>query len=72
MPTGDVVVKICTASSNCLHRFIFEGQCGYGCGYYAYCDFQLPRDSREKMYEQISMNEFINKHGNELKDKDNL
>ena len=36
---------ICAANYSCGYRKIGNGEffCGYGC----YCDFQLPRDSRE-------------------------
>ena len=38
--------KTCCSGSPCIYRVLGAGTIGYCCDYGAYCDFQLPRDSR--------------------------
>lgn len=40
------MTKNCTQEHPCEHRTL--GGTFFGCNYFGYCDFQLPRDSRNQ------------------------
>ena len=51
MSTGDLRQVTCSSDCHCQYRF--QNTIGWGCNYCGYCDFQLPRDSREQLLSVI-------------------
>ena len=40
------MTRYCTTISGCGYRLLSSGSCGPECSYPDYCDYQVPRDSR--------------------------
>ena len=47
--------KACSQGSPCPYRCQNSGSIGWGCNYLGYCDFQLPRDSRNEGRGKLSI-----------------
>ena len=43
---GEIMNRTCHSGCHCQYRYQDSGTVGWSCKYEGYCDFQLPRDSR--------------------------